>query len=83
MTAGVVSGDTVRRAGTFRAIPEVAVDEASSVVVPARRVDRRRCVAVAARTAGLARKAIFRRVPATTAGRAFVEAVADETAFHP
>jgi hypothetical protein len=53
------------------------------VVLPARRVIHRRCVVVAARTAGLARKAISRRVPATTVGRDFVEAAADETAFHP
>jgi hypothetical protein len=42
MTAGVVSGDTVLRAGTFRAIPEVAVDNAGSVVTRMCRVVIRR-----------------------------------------
>ena len=83
MATGLASGDTVRRAGTYRAIPEVAVDKAGSVVTRMRRVGSRRCVAVAARMAGLARKAILRRVPATTVGGDFVEAAADEAALHP
>ena len=82
MEAGLVSEDMALRTGTYRAIPEVAVDK-GSVALPARRVVSRRCVAVAASMAGLARKAILRRVPATTVDRDFVEAVADEAALHP
>ena len=48
----MVSGDTVLGAGTFRAIPEVAVDKAGSVVTRMRRVVSRRCVAVAVSMAG-------------------------------
>ena len=82
MATGLVSGNTALRTGTCRAIPEVAVDK-GSVVTRMRGVDSRRCVAVAARMAGLARKAILRRVPATTVGGDFVEAAADEAALHP
>jgi hypothetical protein len=83
VAAGAVSGDTVLGIGTFRAVQEVAVDKAGSVMTRIGRAVRRRCVAVAARMAGLARKAILRRVPATTVGGDFVEAVADEAALHP
>ena len=82
MTAGLVSGDTVLRAGTFRAIPEVAVDKAGSVMTRKHRVVRRRCVAVAATMAGLAREAILSRVPTTMVGGDFVEAAADQAALH-
>ena len=78
----MVSGDTVLRAGTFRAIPEVAVDKAGFVMTRMRRVVSRRCVAVATSMAALARKVILSRVPATTVGRDFVEAAADEAALH-
>jgi hypothetical protein len=61
----------------------VDVDKMSFVVLPARRVVSRRCVAVAASMAGLARKVILSRVPATTVGGDFVEAAADEAALHP
>jgi hypothetical protein len=74
--AGVVSGDTVLRTGTFRAIPNFAVDEAGSMVLLTRRVISRRCVAVAASMAGMARKMILHRVPVTKAGKASVEAAA-------
>ena len=82
MAAGLVSGVTALRTGTCRAIPEVAVDK-GSVVHPARRVVSRRWVAVAASMAGLAHKVILSRVPATTVGGDFVEAVADGAALHP
>ena len=78
----MVSGDTALRIGTYRAIPEVAVDK-GSVALPARRVVSRRCVAVAASMAGLARKVILSRVPAITVGGDFVESAADEAALHP
>ena len=83
MATGLVSGDTVLRTGTYRAIPEVAMDKAGSVMTRKRRVDSRRCVAVAASMAGLARKVILSRVPATTVGGDFVKAAADEAALHP
>jgi hypothetical protein len=83
VAAGAVSGDTVLGIGTFRAVPEVAVDKAGSVVTQMRRVVSRRCVAVAARMARLARKVILSRVPATTVGGDFVEAAADGAALHP
>jgi hypothetical protein len=83
VTAGAVSGDTVLRAGTFRAIPEVAVDKAGSVMTRIGRAVRHRCVEIAARMAGLARKEILSRVPATTVGGDFVKAAADEGALHP
>ena len=83
MAAGEVPGGTVLRTGTFRAIPEVAVDKAGSVVTRIGRAVRRRCVEIAARMAGLARKEILSRVPATTVGGDFVEAVADQAALHP
>jgi hypothetical protein len=51
MATGLVSGDTALRTGTYRAIPEAAMDK-GSVVLPARRVVSRRCVAVAASMAG-------------------------------
>ena len=51
--------------------------------VPARKVVRRRCVAVAARIAGLVRKVILSRVPATTVGRDSVEAATDGAALRP
>jgi hypothetical protein len=70
------------RTGTCRAIPEVAVDNAGSVVTRKRRVVSRRCVAVAATMAGLARKVILSRVPATTVGGDFAEAAAEEAALH-
>jgi hypothetical protein len=70
------------RTGTCRAIPEVAVDNAGSVVTRKRRVVSRRCVAVAATIAGLARKVILSRVPATTVGGDFAEAAAEEAALH-
>ena len=82
MATGLVSGDTVLRTGTYRPIPEVAVDKAGSVVTRKRRVVSRRCVAVAATMAGLARKAILSRVPTTMVGGDFVEAVADQAALH-
>ena len=59
------------------------VDKMSSVVSRARRVVRRPCVAVAASMAGLAREIILSRVPATTVGRDFMEAAADQAALHP
>ena len=82
MAAGLVSGDTALRTGICRAIPEVAVDK-GSVMLPARRVVSRRCVAVATSMAGLARKVILSRVPATMVGGDFVEAAANEAALHP
>ena len=82
MEAGLVSGDTVLRTGICRAIPEAAMDK-GSVVLPARKVVSRRCVAVAASMAGLAHKVILSRVPATTVGRDFVETAADAAALHP
>ena len=82
MAAGAVSGDTVLGIGTFRAVPEVAVDKAGSVVTRKRRVVSRRCVAVAATMAGLARKVILSRVPTTTVGGDFVKASAEEAALH-
>ena len=78
----MVSGDTALRTGTYRAIPEVAVDK-GSVMLPARRVASRRCVAVAASMAGSAHKVILSRVPATMVDGDFVEAVADQAALHP
>ena len=83
MAASLVSGATALRTGTYRAIPEVAVDKADSVVTRKRRVVSRRCVAVAASMATLARKVILSRVPATMVGGDFVEAAADEAALHP
>ena len=77
------SGDTVLRAGTFRAIPEVVMDKAGSVVTRMRRVVSRRCMTVAASMVALARKAILSRVPTTTVGGDFAEAAADEVALHP
>jgi hypothetical protein len=71
-----------RRTGICRAIPEVAVDKAGSVVTRKRRVDSRRCVAVAASMAGLARKVILSKVPTTTMGGDFVQAAAEEAALH-
>ena len=59
------------------------VDKMSSVVTRFGRAVRRRCVAVAARTAGLARKVILSRVPATMVDGDFVEAAADAAALHP
>jgi hypothetical protein len=79
----MVSGDTVPRAGAVRAIPEVSVDETGSVVPQARWIVRRRCFQVAASLADLARKVIFRKVPAASVGRDFVEAAADQAALHP
>jgi hypothetical protein len=61
----------------------VDVNKMSSVVPRMRRVVSRRCVAIAASMAGLARKVILSRVPATTVGGDFVEAVADGAALHP
>ena len=61
----------------------VDVNKMSSVVPRMRKVVSRRCVAVAATIAGLARKVILSRVPATTVGGDFVEAVVDGAALHP
>ena len=83
MAAGGGSGDTVLRAGTFRTVPEVAADKAGSVEPRARRMVRRRCVAVAARIAGLARNAILSKVLAATVSRDFVETPANRAALHP
>jgi hypothetical protein len=58
------------------------VDKADSVVTRIGRAVRRRCVAVAASMAGLTRKAILSRVPATTVDGDFVEAAADQAALH-
>ena len=60
----------------------VDVNKMSCVVPRMRRVVSRRCVAVAASMASLARKVILCRVPATTVGGDFVEAVADQAALH-
>ena len=61
----------------------VDVNKMSSVVPRMRKVGSRRCVAIAASMAGLARKVILSRVPATTVGRDFMEAEGDEAALHP
>jgi hypothetical protein len=82
VATSLVSEDTVLRTGTYRAIPEAAVDKAGSVVTRKRRVVSRRCVAVAATMAGLARKVILSRVPTTTVGGDFVKASAEEAALH-
>jgi hypothetical protein len=82
VAADLVSGTTALRTGTCRGIPEVAVDKADSVVTRIGRAVRRRCVAVAATMAGLARKAILSRVPTTMVGGDFVEAAADLAALH-
>ena len=60
----------------------VDVNKMSCVVPRMRRVVSRRCVAVAASMAGLARKVILSRVPATTVDGDFVEAAADEAPLH-
>ena len=79
MATGLVSGNTALRTGTYRAIPEVAVDK-GSVTLPVRREVNRRCVAVAASMASSAHNVILSRVPATTVGGDFVE---DAAALHP
>ena len=58
------------------------VDKIGSVAGRARRVVPRRCAAAADRMAGLDRKVIRRRVPATSGGRHFAEAAAGQAALH-
>jgi hypothetical protein len=60
----------------------VDVNKMSSVVPRMRRVVSRRCVAIAASMAGLARKVILSKVPTTTMGGDFVQAAAEEAALH-
>ena len=60
----------------------VDVDKMSPAVTRVPKMVVRRCVAVAASMAGLARKAILSRGPATMVGGDFVEAVADGAALH-
>jgi hypothetical protein len=61
----------------------VDVNKMSCLVPRKRRVVSRRCAAVATSMAGLARKVILSRAPATTVDGDFVETAADAVALHP